>query len=321
MDPDDAYKRKSFGRLPRSIPLIRALFQSRSEVTVRFPGRRFLSGPLALKPYAAEHWEFAWLAAAAYVQTPAGQKEERTDRRGADDTVDPRAQLRDYGWELWTNFPDGRLRSIMDQTHLRVEVWEKRSSSTIAVSFGGSIFNNRMDWRSNLRWFLPAHRDAYSDVVQTFAPAFAREFSERLNKAGNEYLRNARVVSAGHSLGGGLAQQFAYCLNSKASVPRVTKVYAFDPSPVTGFFSVEKIIRRMNSRGLKIDRIYERGEILAIARSLISALWKPSVRNPEIRGIRYNLFRVVNPIAGHSIIRMAVKLAAAAGHPVLRTGG
>src|ERR1700730_5578687 len=315
MDPDDAYQTKSLRNWLRSLPFIRALFQSRSEVTFRFPGRRVLSAPLPLKPYAEEHWEFAWLAAAAYVQTPAGQEEERTVRRDAGDTVDPFAQLRQHGWDLWTNFPDGPLRLIMDQTHLRVEVWEKRSSSTIAVSFGGSIFDNRMDWRSNLRWFLPAHRDAYSDVVQTFAPAFAREFSARSIKAGGEYLRNARVVSVGHSLGGGLAHQFAYCLDPKDPVPRVTKVYAFDPSPVTGFFSVEETIRRMNSRGLKIDRIYERGEILAIVRSLISAILKPPARDPEIRGIRYNLFPIVNPIAGHSIIRMAVKLAAAAGQP------
>jgi hypothetical protein len=61
-----------------------------------------------------------------------------------------------------------------------------------------------------------------------------------------------------------------------------------------------------------------RGEILAIARSLTSALWKPSARDPEMRGIRYNLFSIVNPIAGHSMIRMAVKLAAAAGHTVLQ---
>jgi pimeloyl-ACP methyl ester carboxylesterase len=318
LDPEGAYETRSFGRWLRSLPFIRGLFQSQSEVTVRFPGRRFLSEPLHLKPYAEEHWEFAWLAAAAYVHTPAGQEEQRTARMAAEDTVDPLAELRQYGWDLWANFPDGPLRTIMDQTHLRVEVWEKRSSSTIAVSFGGSIFNNRMDWRSNLRWFLPAHRDAYSDVVQTFAPAFARELYARFIRDAGEDLKKVRVVSVGHSLGGGLAQQFAYCLDPKDPVPRVAKVYAFDPSPVTGFFSVDETIRKLNSRGLKIDRIYERGEILAIARSLTSALWKPAARNPEIRGIRYNLFSVVNPIAGHSIIRMAVKLAAAAGHPTAK---
>jgi hypothetical protein len=315
MDPERAIKTKAFWRWLRSLPLIRGLFQSQSEVAVRLPGRRFLSKPLPLKVYAEEHWIFAWLAAAAYVRTPAGQEELQTVRKAADDAVDPFAELRRYGWNLWANFPDGPLRTIMDQTHLRVEVWEQRSSSTIAVSFGGSIFSNRMDWLSNLRWFLPAHRDAYSDVVQSFAPAFARELSERFVGEGGEDLNKLRVVSVGHSLGGGLAQQFAYCLDPPDSVPRVAKVYAFDPSPVTGFFSVDETIRKRNSRGLKIDRIYERGEILAIARSVASALWIPAARNPEIRGIRYNLFSVVNPIAGHSILRMAVKLAAAAGHP------
>jgi hypothetical protein len=53
-------------------------------------------------------------------------------------------------------------------------------------------------------------------------------------------------------------------------VPRVTEVYAFAPSPVTGFFSVARELRDSNKRALTIDRIYERGEILALARSLMS---------------------------------------------------
>jgi hypothetical protein len=86
---------------------------------------------------------------------------------------------------------------------------------------------------------------------------------------------------------------------------------------VTGFFSVEKQLRDINRAGLKIDRIYERGEILAIARSLTSLFWKPSAKSPEIRGVRYNLFYTCNPVAGHSMKMLAGKLEAAAhGSPV-----
>jgi hypothetical protein len=117
-----------------------------------------------------------------------------------------------------------------------------------------------------------------------------------------------------HSLGGGLAQQFAYahCLDDR--VPRVADVYAFDPSPVTGFFSVKRSVRNVNRQGLKIDRIYERGEILAIVRSTIGVLWRPSKTAPEIRGRRYFLLFAWNPIVGHSMVRMAVRMDAAAGH-------
>lgn len=122
----------------------------------------------------------------------------------------------------------------------------------------------------------------------------------------------ATLYSTGHSLGGGLAQQFAYALPDMQGVPRIQQVYAFDPSPVTGFFSVEKRLRDTNRKGLEIDRIYERGEILAIARSLTSLFWKPSAKAPAIRGVRYNLFYTCNPVAGHSMKMLAGKLEAAA---------
>jgi hypothetical protein len=171
-----------------------------------------------------------------------------------------------------------------------------------------------MDWRANLRWLLPLRRDEYSDVVQTFAPAFIGEFIRRLEGGRDEHIQDSTLFSTGHSLGGGLAQQFAYCLPSDNRVPRVAEVYAFDPSPVTGFFSVEPGIRNVNRQLLKIDRIYERGEILAWVRSVTSVLHKPSAKAPTIRGIRYNLFFAWSPIAGHSMQRMGRKLAEAAEH-------
>jgi hypothetical protein len=77
---------------------------------------------------------------------------------------------------------------------------------------------------------------------------------------------------------------------------------------------VDRQVRDINLKTLDIDRIYERGEILALARSVMSVLHKPSTVAPVIRGTRYDLFPTVNPIAGHSISRMAQLLAIAAGH-------
>jgi hypothetical protein len=50
-----------------------------------------------------------------------------------------------------------------------------------------------------------------------------------------------------------------------------------------------------------IDRIYERGEILALLRSITSVFWKPTARNATIRGVRYALFHAWNGVAAHSI--------------------
>jgi pimeloyl-ACP methyl ester carboxylesterase len=186
-------------------------------------------------------------------------------------------------------------------------VWEQTNPDIIAVAFGGTVFSNQKDWGANLRWFTPGHRDEYTDVVQTFAPEFVKHLRRRLNDPTRPRSGQTTLIATGHSLGGGLAQQFAYSvpLDSPA---RVETVYAFDPSPVTGFYSVRRKLRDHNRRDLKIDRIYERGEVLALLRSLTSLVYRPTARNAAIRGVRYALFRAWNPVAAHSIVDLAAKL-------------
>ena len=206
------------------------------------------------------------------------------------------------------NFPNDKLREKISISHLRVEVWVNPTSSAVAVAFGGTVFDSGKDWKSNLRWFIPHHDDEYTEIVKAFGPAFVKEFVARKDQAGWEFLQHATIFATGHSLGGGLAQQFAYSLPIDSRVPRVKKVFAFDPSPVTGFYSLDVTTRDNNSQGLAIDRIYERGEILALLRSLENFIYPPSAKAPTIRQIRYNLFYSHNPIAGHSIAELACKL-------------
>jgi len=197
-------------------------------------------------------------------------------------------------------------------------VWTKADPPSVAVAFGGTVINNKNDWAANLRWFMPkwllaGHPDEYSELVQYFAPAFVEEFKTKLQVQDGEwaFLKNAAIYSTGHSLGGGLAQQFAYALPLDAPV-RVTQVFAFDPSPVTGFYSVPVEIRDGNKKTLFIDRVYERGEVLAILRSFTSLFVAPSASEPAIRGVRYALFYPAAPISGHSIKQLACKLNEAA---------
>jgi hypothetical protein len=307
------------GQRPMRLPWLRALGQTAAEVAVRNPGSRYLSAPKPARHFALEDWQFAWLAASAYDKTKAGARR-RPNTSTAEAQVDPESALREAGWKKWDGFPNDGLHRQIEETHLRVEVWQKTRRDgrpVVAVAFGGTVINNKMDWRANLRWFLPGgRRDQYTAVVRSFAPAFVHEFTQRLA----DYLpRSVVLIATGYSLGGGLAQQFAYAHCVTDRVPRVTKVYAFDPLPVTGFFSVKRSVRNINRRELQIDRIYERGEILALVRSIMSVLWKPSARAPQIRGRRYFLFRAWNPIVGHSMVRMAERLSAAAGHPRRRS--
>jgi len=301
--------------MPLTIPVLRALGQTSEEVVIRIPGNRFLSAPLPIATFAKEHWEFAWLSDAAYLDTPAGEKHASEMAAKPVQGVgpvppDPFKHLANAGWKQWDNFPDESVLKQDAKTHLRVQVWERAEPAAIAVTFGGTVFNNRADWRANFRWFIPGKRDEYTDVVQRFAPAFRDELNRLSRTMDPRQLAQVDLYSTGHSLGGGLAQQFAYSLPDDC-VKRVKKVYAFDPSPVTGFYSVDEKLRDLNKKGLLIDRIYERGEVLALLRSLTSLFNKPSSRNAEIRGIRYNVFRAWNPIAAHSIVELAAKIDAA----------
>lgn len=297
-----------------SIPIFRALGQRSNEVVTRAPGQRFLSAPLPIAPFAQQHWEFAWLSDAAYQETPAGQKHMRKlkESTSASDVgiPDPVVHLTAGGWRRWDDFPGEDLLKQIKSTHLRVQVWERNDPPAIAVTFGGTVFNNDADWRANLRWFIPWHRDEYTDVVQSFAPAFDLELKRRSQSMETARLSKLALYSTGHSLGGGLAQQFAYSVPLDC-VKRVCKVYAFDPSPVTGFFSVMRRLRDANRKGLLIDRIYERGEILALLRSLTSLFYRPSTKNAAICGVRYNVFWAWNAILAHSIVELAAKIDAA----------
>jgi Lipase (class 3) len=283
----------------RSRPAYR---QTPSQVVFRDPGRRRLGSPQPVGPQAKNDLEYAWLSQAAYQHISDGLE---NDPAGCPGAV---ASLQNLGWLSWQNFPDAQLLEQMAVSHLRVDVWVNPARKSVNVAFGGTVFKSGKDWKSNLRWFIPFHNDEYTELVKKFGPAFVNEFAKRKEEPQWAFLRDAEIYATGHSLGGGLAQQFAYALPRHPAVPRVTKVFAFDPSPVTGYYSLPVATRRYNSQFLFIDRIYERGEILAYLRSIESFVYPPSAQAPVIRQVRYDLFPTHNPIAGHSIADLACKL-------------
>lgn len=279
-----------------------AFRQKPSEVVFREPGERTLGLPQPIAAQARIDVDFALLSQAAYQRVPAKKKDDEANCDSAD------AALEKAGWSRWTDFPDSQVQAQIQESHLRVEVWSNASRQAVAVAFGGTVATSGKDWRSNLRWFIPGHTDEYTEIIQHFSPALRTEFAKRRQQPEWAFLQHADLFSTGHSLGGGLAQEFAYSLPDDPNVRRVKKVFAFDPSPVTGFYSVDSRTRDQNIQTLAIDRIYERGEILAILRSLINFIVPPSATTPVIRQVRYNLFYTRNPFAGHSIAELACKL-------------
>ena len=273
-----------------------------NQIVERPPGSRLLSPPQPALPEARRDLDFALLSQAAYDQTPYGMKNKKENMRNAE------GDLKGQGWSFWPPFGESTgLPQKLENVHLRAQVWINESENAVAVTFGGTVVGNEMDWISNFRWFIPLDKDEYTLTVEAFGPAFVEEFVKNIRRQMREP-DSIRLYSTGHSLGGGLAQQFAYSLPLSPDVPRVRKVFAFDPSPVTGYFSVNPGVRDKNKTGLLIDRIYERGEILAYLRSIMNFLHTPSARNAEIRHVRYNLFPTVNPFSGHSITELAAML-------------
>jgi hypothetical protein len=293
-----------------AVPVLLLIFnphvflQKRWQVVTREPGERVLGHPQPVKNEAQKEFIFALISQAVYQRKP----DAKVIKAG--ECVDANKILNSLGWRQWTTFPGAAEQAKFATVHLRAEVWSNESEKSVTVAFAGTVFTNWKDWRANLRWFFsPADRnDEYTMIVTSFGGAFVDEYLKRETKPEWKFLYHARVFSTGHSLGGGLSQQFAYSLPLNSDVPRVKHVYAFDPSPVTGFFSVEKSLRDANKVDLKIDRIYERGEIVAILRSLTNFFAPPKAIDPMIRQVRYNLFSAWTAVAKHSIVRLACRL-------------
>lgn len=228
-----------------------------------------------LKPWkstvdaAALHYPFAWASVSAYLHEADGKDLEVTER-----CPEPRTFLTNRGWKLWEELPRvGRLsiprndlERQLQNTHLRAEVWSNEELNTVIVAFGGTA--SLGDMAANARWLLRfGGPDAYDVLTDLYVPAFVQAHQARASEAGGAWLKNARIAATGHSLGGGLAQRFAYSLKPTSGMPRLKEVYAFNPSPVSGKRGVDGFEEQ--AIGLTIYRIYNRGEILASLRSLL----------------------------------------------------
>jgi len=236
------------------------------------------------------HWPYAWAAAAAYQDALDHRETLATGCAPAEDI------LKNGGWIRWPEIPqldDMSTNGLkMAQAHLRVQVWSKESERRVIVAFGGTA--NSLDWRSNLRWFLPSskYKDQYVVLTDVFVPVFLDAYRKHIAEQGEDWLKSAKVVATGHSLGGGLAQRFAYSLSPQDGVPKVGEVYAFDPSPVSGKRDLPNW--KELAKDLHIYRIYERAEILADIRFLLMLYEAP----PESEGQTWTDIRYMDDTWG-----------------------
>jgi hypothetical protein len=115
---------------------------------------------------------------------------------------------------------------------LGVQIWARKGNpcSEGVIAFRGTMQGNRGDWESNFHWILRAFPvyDQYDQVRDHIGDFVAHIERDKCYRAGS-----TQITAVGHSLGGGLAQLAAY------SDPNIRRVYAFDPSMVTGYYSVD----------------------------------------------------------------------------------
>ena len=297
-----------------------AMSQDSDVALIREPGKRTYSQPPEKVAESARTlWEYAVLSDNSYLDTSLAQMAKTEEGKACSLDRDDRLEIRD--WKQWPDVPSPVLEKEAKEVDLQLEVWEKQISPPIvAVVFRGTEAERWGDWLANLRWFLrfiPWFRDQYMVVSEKVGAAVLAKIKVELER-GNAKYRDAQIVSTGHSLGGGLAQHLAYSFPEIRGadgklMPRVSKVYGFDPSPVTGWYSVPRALRVMNASGLHIDRVFEHGEILSYIRLILRYLNPPQEKDPAIREIRYNFVRSINPLSSHSMRLIACELIRANG--------
>jgi len=176
---------------------------------------------------------------------------------------------------------------------LGVQIWARKGTQCpeAVIAFRGTVGGDKGDWESNFHWILRAfpiydQYDQVRDHVADFTSHIERDRCYRKGKT--------EITAVGHSLGGGLAQLAAYSDSS------IRRVYAFDPSMVTGYYSVDPPNRDRNVQGLRMERVYEFGEILAYGRLIMLHYIPLSPCNPRVVSIRFRVFHGA-PIALHSL--------------------
>jgi hypothetical protein len=174
-----------------------------------------------------------------------------------------------------------------------VQIWARKGTRCpeAVIAFRGTVGGDKGDWESNFHWILRAFPiyDQYDQVRDHIDDFIGHIQRDRCFQPGQ-----TQITAVGHSLGGGLAQLAAY------SDHDIRRVYAFDPSMVTGFYSIDPPHRDQNVQGLGIERVYEFGEVLAYGRLIMLHYIPLSPCNPRVVSVRFRVFQGA-PIALHSL--------------------
>lgn len=261
-----------------------SLLPQGSEVSVRMPflDRYELSHfqNNAAFPHLSDISQYAFLAASAYENSAA------ISNLGKACVTKPRLfshweRNEEYGHNVKGAFPE-TPRGLRKIGGIGYQLWEDKRSygkrKRLALVFRGTDIEDLGDWYSNARWITRFNRRTWDQYNQTVSLIKLLK-----SKLVSDYGPDFELISVGHSLGGGLAQQAAY------SWDRIKLTYAFATSPVTGSTGTAATVKNLKNRtGLKIVRVHEAGEILSVPRTVFRAFLPLSKKDPEITEMRFN---------------------------------
>jgi pimeloyl-ACP methyl ester carboxylesterase len=204
-----------------------------------------------------------------------------------------KSKLRNKGraWDLDVDIPKPTASGYAQTPQLTYRLWLDHGGQTACITFRGSYL--LMDWYSNFRWItclIPFVEDHY-------------EQTERITPAIVDYIiarwPTYRIVAAGHSLGGGLAQTAAY-----SACGAIDTAFAFDSSPVTK----HRAGQHCKSKPQKFYRLYEQSEVLSYIRLWLRLALGLTACNPHIMEIRVHLLRGRLALRRHSMKHLAPEL-------------
>lgn len=189
---------------------------------------------------------------------------------------------------------------------LFLEVWEnaRQKPRELVIAFEGSN-SELVDWATNLRALRIFNRSRHADQYE-FARPMASDLIDRFTKGATP--GSVRIVTTGHSLGGGLAQGVFYA-NAHRKDHIVDQAIVFNPSPMTGYFDVpnqhqifESLTPRKTFPHFRVLRVFERGEILAIVRSVASLF---TTSDSLIQTLKFDSEKKSNFISQHSMLMLS----------------